>query len=184
MRIYFDTCILQDLKNETNKELLDLILQSKGELIYCFSEAHLHDLSRDKTDEKFSDMQFMEQIVDDNCYHYDKRILVDNFTPAEYYNLFDWTNNFSANDLITSVSEDETFGNIFKSMLSLFSSIPLNFRELIPKSQLPDDMPDNIKNLFNVSNMGEWMSALTNYSDTLTTEQKAFKEQLQYLHSI
>src|SRR5574344_1403113 len=126
MRIYFDTCILQDLKNETNKESSDLILQSKGELIHCFS----------------------------------------------------------ANDLITSVSEDETFGNIFKSMLSLFSSIPLNFRELIPKSQLPDDMPDNIKNLFNVSNMGEWMSALTNYSDTLTTEQKAFKEQLQYLHSI
>ena len=66
MRIYLDTCILQDLKNENNKDLLDSIIQSKGELIYCFSEAHLSDLSRDKTDEKFSDMQFMEQIVDDN----------------------------------------------------------------------------------------------------------------------
>jgi len=182
MRIYLDTCILQDLKNETNKDLLDLIIQSKGELIYCFSEAHLYDLARDKTDENFSDMQFMEQIVDDNCYYYDKQILVDNFKPVEYYNRFDWTSTTSANDLITNVSEDDTFGGLFKSILSLFSSIPLNFKELIPQSQLPDDMPSNMKNLFDVSNMGEWMSVLTNYSDTLTTEQKEFKEQLQYLH--
>ena len=59
MRIYLDTCIVQDLKNENNKELLNSIIQSKGELVYCFSEAHLYDLARDKTDEKFADMQFM-----------------------------------------------------------------------------------------------------------------------------
>ena len=68
MRIYLDTCILQDLKNESNKDLLDSIIRNKGELIYCFSEAHLYDLARDKTDEKFADMRFMEQIVDDICY--------------------------------------------------------------------------------------------------------------------
>jgi hypothetical protein len=182
MRIYLDTCILQDLKNENNKDLLDSIIQSKGELIYCFSEAHLSDLSRDKTDEKYSDMQFMEQIVDDNCYYYDKQILVDNFTPVEYYNRFDWTSDISANELMTNILEDDAFGGLLKSMLSLLSSIPLNFKELIPQSQLPDDMPSNMKNLFDVSNMGEWMSVFTNYSDALTIEQKAFKEQLQYLH--
>ena len=71
MRVYLDTCIIQDLKEDINKQLLNSILESKGELIYCYSEAHLYDLSRDKTNEKFADIKFMEQIVDDNCYHYD-----------------------------------------------------------------------------------------------------------------
>jgi len=181
MRIYLDTCILQDLKNESDKDLLNSIIQSKGELIYCFSEAHLYDLARDKTDEKFADMQFMEHIVDYNCSYYDKRILVDNFTPIEYYNRFDWTNDTSANELITSLSEeDDIFGGHLKSMLSL---IPLNFKDLIPENQLPVDMPQNLMDmLLKPSNMYEFMLAMTDYSDTLSAEQKKFKEQLQYLH--
>lgn len=182
MRIYLDTCVFQDLKNEINKNLLDIIIQSKGELIYCFSEAHIQDLSRDKTDNKFSDMAFMETIVDNNCFYYDKAFLVDNLTPIEYYNHFDWSSVTSATEVLTNVSEDDIFSELFKSMMSLFSAIPLNLKKLIPQNQLPDNMPSHIKNLLDVSNMGEFMSAMTNYSDKLTEEQKVFKEQLQYLH--
>jgi hypothetical protein len=97
MRIYLDTCVLQDLKNEELKPLFDAIIQSKGEFMYCFSEAHIQDLSRDKTDNKFSDMAFMEKIVDDNCFYYEKAFLVDNFTPQQYYNRYDWSS-VSSND--------------------------------------------------------------------------------------
>lgn len=182
MRVYLDNCVIQDLKKDSRKSLLDYVIYSKGEFIYCFSEAHIQDLSRDKTDNKFSDMVFMETIVDDNCFYYNKAFLVDNFKPIEYYNRFDWSSITSSTELLTNVSEDDSFGEIFKSMMSLFSDIPLNFKELIPKNQLPEDMPSDMKSLLEASNMGELMSALTNYSDTLTEEQKALKELLQYLH--
>jgi hypothetical protein len=182
MRVYLDTCVIQDLKNENKKELLESIIQSKGELIYCFSEAHLHDLARDKTDEKFADMTFMEQIVDNNCFHYDKGFFVDNFTPIEYYRRFDWSGAASATELITGLTEgDNVFGGLIKSLLS---AIPINFKDSIPQGQqLPEDMPQELADmLLNSSNMYEWMLAMTNYSDTLSAEQSKFKEQLQYLH--
>lgn len=182
MRVYLDNCVIQDLKNDSRKSLLDLVIYSKGEFIYCFSEAHIQDLSRDKTDNKFSDMEFMETFVDDNCFYYKKAFLVDNLTPIGYYKRFDWSNITSDSELLTNISEDDTFGELFKSMMSIFSTIPLSLKELSSKDQLPDDMPSNMKSLLEVSNLGEFMSALINYSDTLTEEQKAFKEQLQYLH--
>ncbi|PKK38236.1 hypothetical protein BWI96_00100 [Siphonobacter sp. SORGH_AS_0500] len=181
MRIYLDTCVIQDLKDNSNKEMLELIIKSKGEIIYCFSEAHLHDLSRDKTDEKFTDMQFMEQIVDSNCYHYDKGIMFNNLKPIEYYNSFDWENIASANDLFTDFSEDdELFGGVLKYM---FSNIPLDFKNVIYQDQIPEDMPkDLVDMLLKPSDMYEFMLSITDYSDSLSIEQKKFKEQLQFLH--
>jgi hypothetical protein len=183
MKIYLDNCIFQELKKEEQKRLLDSIIKSKGEYIYCFSEAHIMDLSRDKTDEKFSDMDFMQMIVDDNCFYYEKQIMFEYITPIRYYNRFDWTETSSANDIITNIANDEVFGSLFKSLFGMFETIPLNFKELIHQNQLADNMPDSMKNIFNVSNVYEWMLALTNYSDKLTEEQKIFKEQLQYLHN-
>jgi hypothetical protein len=182
MRVYLDTCVIQDLKKENNKDLLEAIIQSKGELIYCFSEAHLYDLARDKTDEKFGDMLFMEQIVGNNCFHYDKGFIGDYFTPTEYYNRFKWPGIASANEFITGLTEgDDVFGRLTKSFLS---AIPMNFKDSISQSQqLPEDMPQDLAEvLLSSSNMYEFMLNMTNYSDTLSVEQSKFKEQLQYLH--
>jgi hypothetical protein len=181
MIIYLDTCVLQDLKNDDNKGFLDSLIESKGELVYCFSESHIQDLSRDKTDEKFSDMSFMEMIVDDNCFFYEKRFLVENYTPRGYYNRFDWSSDSSASDTIKDfVESDDGFGGLLKS---IFSSVQLNFKEYISQNQIPSDMPKGMTDmLLNSSNMYEFMLAMTEYSDTLSAEQKKFKEQLQYLH--
>ena len=177
MRIYLDTCVLQDLKCETNKKLLDLIIESKREIIYCYSEAHLFDLARDKSNEKFTDMQFMEQIVDDNCYYYDKRILVDNFKPIEYYNQFDWTHFTSTYEL----NEGNDLMGV--DLKSLFSKIPWDIKDLMPENQIPQDFPKDFADiLLKPSNMYEFMLAMTDYSETLSKEQKKFKEQIQYLH--
>jgi hypothetical protein len=180
MRIYLDTCVFQDLKKKTNTNLLDAILKSKGMCIYYFSEAHIMDLSRDKTDEKFTDMVFMETIVDNNCFGYEKKIVAPFHTPSDYYNRFDWTTS-SANETIKNLEgQDNVFGGLLKFLLS---SIPVNFKDLIPPDQLPHDIPrDMIDMLLKPSNMYEFMLSMTDYSDTLSTEQKKFKEQLQYLH--
>lgn len=182
MRVYLDSCVFQDLKNDSRKSLLDLIINSKGEFIYCFSDAHIQDLSRDDTDNKFSDLEFMETIVDDNCFYYDKAFLVDNFKPIEYYKRFDWSSFTSVSQLLTDFSETDICGVYFKVMMSAFSAIPLNFKELFSQNQLPDEFPSEMKTIFEVSNMSEFISALSNYIDSLTGEKTVFKQLLQYLH--
>lgn len=179
MRIYLDTCVFQDLKDEVNKDFLASIIKNKGKFIYCFSEAHIQDLSRDKTDEKFSDMSFMETIVDDNCFFYEKRFIVSYYTPLNFYNRFGWPSVYSANKLITDFSNDEASGGLLKTLLT---GMPLKF-QILNSQHLPNDMPqDLVDMLFKPSNMYEFMLAMTDYSDALTERQGKFKEQLQYLH--
>ena len=88
MRIYLDNCVFQDLKNPNQKELLDATMDDKEHNIYCYSEAHLQDLIRDKSNEKFSDLEFMGTIVDGNCWYYENQILFDHTKPIDYTSLF------------------------------------------------------------------------------------------------
>jgi hypothetical protein len=68
MKIYLDSCVLQDLKKPEYKELLDMVMINKHHNIYCYSEAHLQDLLRDKSEWKYEDAKFISTIVDDNCW--------------------------------------------------------------------------------------------------------------------
>jgi hypothetical protein len=68
-RVYLDSNIYRYLKiNQGNNasSLFENLIQSKEELMFYYSYAHLSDLSKDKTDKKFEDLLFMEQLVDKN----------------------------------------------------------------------------------------------------------------------
>ncbi|WP_312351713.1 hypothetical protein [Empedobacter sp.] len=74
MRIYFDKQIFSHLfkgEKESYVKLLDKILISKQNHIYCYSHAHLEDLKNDKTEIKYEELKFIEKIVDDNYLQYD-----------------------------------------------------------------------------------------------------------------
>lgn len=74
MRIYLDKQIFSHLfKGEKVPyiNLLQKIVSSKSNHIYCYSHAHLQDLKNDKTDIKYEELEFMEKIVDDNYLQYD-----------------------------------------------------------------------------------------------------------------
>jgi hypothetical protein len=58
MRIYLDSNVFQDLKKPESKALYDFILTDKNRNYYCFSEAHIQDLTQDETDLKLLDMDF------------------------------------------------------------------------------------------------------------------------------
>ena len=90
MTIYLDNCVYQDLKRDENHALLDIIKVSKLKDIYCFSEAHLFDLTRDTSGEKFKDMDFIEGIAENNCYFYNEKICFEYYTPKAYYDSFEW----------------------------------------------------------------------------------------------
>ena len=171
MRVYLDNCVFQDLKKEENAELLALIKASKGEMVYFFSEAHLQDLTRDESYEKYSDMDFLVQIVDDNCMSYNKTKVQFNLcTPREYYDSFEWGLNYHK-DFMSD------------SFLSIFKTIPLDFNSLIVAGEAVDAMPNNLKNvLLRPTNLYDFMIAMLDLTESLTQEQKEFKELLKYLH--
>lgn len=174
MRIYLDTNVFQYLKLPENSRLYSLFLGNARKDIYCFSEAHIYDLVRAQTDEKLSDMTFMETIVSDNCWSYNQQIIFKYQTPFEYYNSFDWTpmdGIFNGEDPLSSL------------MRTMLSEIPLNLSELIKESDLPPDFPENFKTLFSRStNMFEFVQAFFEMTNELTVEQKEFKKMIRYLH--
>ncbi|SFS83710.1 hypothetical protein SAMN04487906_1822 [Zhouia amylolytica] len=71
-RIYFDKQIFSHLfKQEKAKyvKLLNQIRKQKASL-FCYSHAHLRDLKNDKTNIKYSELEFMDSIVNDNYLSY------------------------------------------------------------------------------------------------------------------
>lgn len=174
MRIYLDSNVFRDLKKLENRPLYDLILEDKDHNYYCFSEAHIQDLVQDETDRKLSDMDFMETIVGNNCWNYDKKMKVQFRTPREYYDDHDWK---VGTDLMTS---DDMFNVVIREG---FRGIPLNWEQFIDAEQLPPDFPDDLRPmLLESATMLDFMEAMLNLTDNLSTEQPRFKRLLQYLH--
>ncbi len=174
MRIYLDSNVLQDLKEHRYKDLLNLIRSDRPRNVYCFSEAHLHDLNRDKTEIKYTDMDFIESIVENNCWYYDKNVRFKYRTPKEYYKDFTW------DEPVTLFDEDNDLGQRLKAV---FSMIPFNFSEVFNDPATPEP-PESLKSLFEQPvTVYDFMVALFDHSADLSEDQKKFKKLLQYLHA-
>ncbi len=175
MRIYLDTNVFRDLEKPENRELYHLVLADKDQNFYCFSEAHMQDLDRDKTHKKFADMAFMETIVACNCwYHNENKMHVRFSTPREYYDNHIWDVGM---DIMTS---EDTISVLIRET---FRSISLNWDQLIDTSQLPADFPDDMRAmLLEPLTMLDFMDAMLNLTEDLSAEQPKFKKLLQYMH--
>lgn len=172
MRIYLDNCVLQDLK--VNNILFDAVCLNKRSNIYTYSEAHIMDLLRDKSEQKFKDAEFIEKIVDDNCWLYDKGTTLSYITPTEHLS------NVSNNIDDTFNIQDTEFCGLFKSILEI-TPCPWDQTSF---NELTDNYPTQLKSLYsNSSNMYEFMTNMLDLSDSLAEEQKEFKSILSYLHS-
>lgn len=173
MRIYLDSNVFRDLKREENKDLYDLIFEDKDRNYYYFSEAHIQDLIQDHTDMKLNDMGFMDAIVGNNCWHYDKKMEVQCYTPLEYYHAYTW------NTGVDSMSDDVFYTLIKES----FRAIPLSWEQFIDIENLPQDFPEDFRPMLLESvTMLDFMDAMLDLTDNLTTQQPRFKLLLQYLH--
>lgn len=179
MRIYLDSCVIQDLKRIQQKDLLDFIIQDKENNTYCYSEAHLQDLIRDKGNQKFEDLDFMETIVDSNCWSYDKKILFDHIKPKDYYNPFpDYSDKLFDSEEIFS---EDIISPSFKTFLQ---NLPLDFNQIIPPNSLPTDLPEEFKFLLEEpTNFFEFICAFGNFTNNISADQKKFKKLISYLHN-
>lgn len=175
MRIYLDSNVFRILKDESNLNLLKLISENKKHNIYCYSEAHILDLLNDKTDNKFNDFAFMEKIVEDNFWCYNKKVTFKLYKPIEYYNSINHENSSSFEEML----DEDIWGADFKE---IFKNIQLPFKELISQQPFPSDFPDNFKKiLLESDNLYDFMNLFSNYSYELASSQPKFKEQLKYL---
>jgi len=72
-RIYFDKQIFSHLfkgDKPIYQKLYKDLIKNKDQFIFCYSHGHLLDLKNDKTETKFSELDFIEKIVDDNYLSY------------------------------------------------------------------------------------------------------------------
>lgn len=182
MRIYLDSCVYQDLKKEECKELYNLIIKSKGDFLYLYSKAHLYDLSRDKYDYKFTDMEFIESIADNNSLSYDhdnKKFVYEYTTPIEHYNMYDWSGT-SIEDIINSLEK-----NPFLNLKEIFQDTPYNLNLGDKTLDKMGDAPSSIMKLLGSSNFYDFYVAFLKSMDTLSTKELTdFRELLKYLHNL
>lgn len=172
-KIYLDNNVYQFLKQPENSELLEKVKVSKEYVIFCFSEAHLHDLNRDPGDEKYNDMKFMEKICDSNCYCFTDRTIFKYRSPTEFYNDFDWNDKFSLE------SGDDDF---LKPFMNLMKAIPLDFSTLLKKEELPLNMPASMQKLLTEPmTMYDFFESMLSFTEVLSTDKVEYKEHLKYL---
>lgn len=102
--IYLDKQVFSHLfnaKEEKYARLREKILSHEDEFIFFYSNAHLFDLQDDKTDIKYSEMEFMQSIVDGNRLIYEppkqevmKQSPRDAFETIGKVGDFSWLENF------------------------------------------------------------------------------------------
>lgn len=173
-KIYLDQCVFQDLKKEEHRELLEKVLQAKKFVVFPFSMAHLHDLSRDKSEEKYADMDFMESITDSNFHSFSDRTEFRYQTPKDTYDSFEWPD---TSGLELFQSEEGS------ALMSLMDSLQLPFTYLMQDIVWPANMPTQMKVVLSKSStMGDFTRSMLEFSNTLSTSQPDFKEHLKYLH--
>lgn len=108
IRVYLDTNVFSCFKRgEFEKLFKKLELLSEEKILLFYSQAHLNDLHRDRTNNKFEELKIIEQLCNDNFLHQDiekdsiKNSLVVPLVAYEHFK-----------------PEDESFESLFSNVFS------------------------------------------------------------------
>lgn len=119
--IYLDKQIFSYLfkSNEAKyKTLKEKILSHKDDFIFLYSDAHLLDLQKDETEQKFAEMEFMQEIVDSNRLILDgRKVDIVKDAPKD---LFDTLNKVGDIDTIDFSQLNTEQINILSNAIDLF----------------------------------------------------------------
>jgi hypothetical protein len=162
-RIYLDSNIFRYLKiNENNNtsSLFKNLIQSKQDLIFYYSYAHLSDFSRDKTDKKFEDLLFMEQLVDSNFLNLrsdEEFVNVQIAFPSDAYNIMSFV---PMNELLN-------FHELMEE-LEILEDDSAEIKEAKKKGKLIFNMPLNYLGIPNFTDLVEENNPINRFLPTLT----------------
>ena len=165
-RIYFDTNVFSNLRSNSNplyQEFNNLIRQYKNNLNIFFSIAHIRDKKKDKTDFKFLDFSFMEELVVDNYLGYDpieKRSSFYLATPQMVFNdetgeELDFTNLFKpkADDDEFTISYKKTITTILSSIKIPYDNTHIDKLSDKQKASIAHIMPNPNSSLMDFANL-------------------------------
>ena len=72
LKVYFDTNVYSDICKGLDKGFIETIYAlAESKVLFLYSQAHLNDLSVDKTDNKYEELRIIEEIAEDNFLHQD-----------------------------------------------------------------------------------------------------------------
>lgn len=183
--VYFDSQIFRNLKNRDNlvdqskseySRLHHYVFDNKNRFLFFFSHAHLLDLKNDKTEKKFEDLLYMEEIVEDNYLvhefkaiyaRYYLRTPMDAFQSIECDDIeIDWsdffnvekhrdhlsTEDFEALNTNADVLKNLKIGHLFQSSNQLSDPIKQQLNNFIPIDNPHATFIDLLKRVTSFSN--------------------------------
>ncbi len=156
-RIYFDKQIFSHLfKQEKTvyQNFLTQLLANKHHFLFCYSHAHLLDLKNDKTDIKYKEFEFVEQLASDNYLSYhatEKRTSCYLAKPLEAFKGIEadsepisFTNLFDGLDLSFATEEQKQQIAVAKNIFTS-QKIDFGFSQL---QNLPSDINEPLQKKF------------------------------------
>ena len=187
-RIYFDKQIFSYLfqaENPVYKLFLTKLLDNKHRFLFCYSHGHLLDLKNDKTDTKYKELDFIEQLVGDNYLSYhaiEKRTScylakpseafkdVENETgPSSFLNLFD--------DLdLSSATEEQREQFILAKKLFTKQKLDFGFSQI---QELPPELREPLNKILPIGlgpmTLMEWTEHFMGMLKTMEEDKSVYK---------
>lgn len=180
MRIYFDNCVFQDLKSDELCDIYDAIIESKvNGFYYFYSESHLNDLFRDKSNQKSVDLNFMESIVDNNFLSYNEitsKINYETIYPTDCLTQYK-IEDISIEEFLKCIESSDVLNPNYKN-------IPIDLtnmnKDLIEKIENP---PQLLLEISQCNNFYDVYLKLINYTQKLSDKNDiSFRELLRVHH--
>lgn len=187
-RIYFDKQIFSYLfkgKDPIYTKFLSDLYAYKDSFIFCFSHAHLLDLKNDKTDIKYSELEFMETLVKDNYLAYDpiqKRTACFLEKPSEAFKdtdveetPFSFSNFFSDIDLSFATQEQKEQILVARNVLEN-QKIDFNFPQM---ADIPEELQKPFGSIFPIGvdslSIMEWSEHLMGMVKSMEEDKTVYK---------
>jgi len=185
-RIYLDTNVFNILKRPDGDQynhLRNAMERYSQNLHYIYSHAHLLDLQRDKTDNKFDDLKYLESWVGNSYivqYYREKRANCHLMTPGKAFEEMEPADRLEGNikidDIFTGSTEMEAAGQILKTVLA-DQRVDIS-SDIIAKQ--PEYIQSFYKKFFNLERPDvSMLDAVNGFSDmykSIATNDKSFRE--------
>jgi len=190
-RVYLDKNVFSEIQHPQNVRMecfRDSLLKHKNNFLYCYSTAHLLDLVRDKTDDKYDDLKFMERLVNDNFIRLDqdddKRVMCYRTTPTEAFHKDINPDYYSAVGNSLDVLKDPEILKIAPQLQDLMNQkidFGLPDFDTLPEEakKVMEILLPNSKNGFSLN---EFLThSIGMYSDWMNKDSKSFREMRRYV---
>ncbi|WP_157501152.1 hypothetical protein [Lewinella sp. 4G2] len=184
IKVYFDNNVYRLLAKEENNSLQRLLKNHKNtHLLFLYSQAHVNDLHQDKSNRKFDDLKFMDELVDDNflLHESDDDAIVNKLVrPTEAYKYFSPDDDSIESVMVNAfngLEEDPELKEILSPWISLLKSIPID----IGLSDItPEQDPDNILGRLGLDqkpkSLYDWMPQFGRMMDNLKSDNSIIKD--------